>query len=302
MDRLETGNQPEVTVCLRDEALASILSAKAVMTQRAFEIKVDDVVFLGYSESLAAGAVAQPPPLVRLGPAVRSSAARAPPASSSISTFCIIFAVRCCAPKSINKLYIQLARQLTTALRHEEQRCKFLHAQQELINQLMAELEDARQQRRADAMFFQSLVESCLMSLQPYHCVLPLTDYSQQQQQQPFGSRVQMAVLAAFSLHAPLLATCGDREQAADLPLGLLTWLLRRRLLLQLHTYVTFLPDLSMWPWPTRHFRLHRRWLVAESLPARLRDRLSPPVQLTIQTTASSRSERPIWSFLCRPV
>uniref|UniRef100_A0A1I8FL59 GATOR complex protein NPRL3 n=1 Tax=Macrostomum lignano TaxID=282301 RepID=A0A1I8FL59_9PLAT len=186
-----TGNQPEVTVCLRDEALASILSAKAVMTQRAFEIKVDDVVFLGYSESLAAGAVAQPPPLVRLGPAVRSSARKSAAGSSSISTFCIIFAVRCCAPKSINKLYIQLARQLTTALRHEEQRCKFLHAQQELINQLMAELEDARQQRRQilDRLNERSQLCRSLTSVfcqlrrggrvsLTYHCVLPLTDYS----------------------------------------------------------------------------------------------------------------------------
>uniref|UniRef100_A0A1I8JPN6 CBFD_NFYB_HMF domain-containing protein n=1 Tax=Macrostomum lignano TaxID=282301 RepID=A0A1I8JPN6_9PLAT len=159
-----TGNQPEVTVCLRDEALASILSAKAVMTQRAFEIKVDDVVFLGYSESPGCwscvsnkGDSSCPASIPDAGSTASSTGSggsgspqqrrKSAAGSSSISTFCIIFAVRCCAPKSINKLYIQLARQLTTALRHEEQRCKFLHAQQELINQLMAELEDARQQR-----------------------------------------------------------------------------------------------------------------------------------------------------------
>ncbi|PAA79865.1 hypothetical protein BOX15_Mlig018640g2 [Macrostomum lignano] len=453
-----TGNQPEVTVCLRDEALASILSAKAVMTQRAFEIKVDDVVFLGYSESLAAGAVGVsnkgdsscPASIPDAGSTASSTGSggsgspqqrrKSAAGSSSISTFCIIFAVRCCAPKSINKLYIQLARQLTTALRHEEQRCKFLHAQQELINQLMAELEDARQQRRQildrlnersqlcrslTSVFCQlrrggrvslrlngwlpisfclahkmhrlagrcyvlpSLVESCLMSLQPYHCVLPLTDYSSSSNNpleaganggltysdlpmdcNPLMSRFLRAlspqkslldirletdmaysvalefarhlvrwgcaiichpvtdanvyvlnprldvlleespdlvadyqnqcsshsqsmpslaeVLAAFSLHAPL-GDLRDREQAADLPLGLLTWLLRRRLLLQLHTYVTFLPDpvdvadatfgciddgLSPNPLP--------------QLPARLRDRLSPPVQLTIQRLPQS--------------
>uniref|UniRef100_A0A1I8F2P5 GATOR complex protein NPRL3 n=1 Tax=Macrostomum lignano TaxID=282301 RepID=A0A1I8F2P5_9PLAT len=401
-----TGNQPEVTVCLRDEALASILSAKAVMTQRAFEIKVDDVVFLGYSESLAAAELlvsqtkailpaqhpsrmraAQPPPLVRW---VRQSAAAPQERRRLVLHQHILHHIR----RAMLRAEEHQQAQILDRLNERSQLCRSLtsvfcqlrrggRVSLRLNGWLPISFCLAHKMHRLAGRCYvlPSLVESCLMSLQPYHCVLPLTDYSSSSNNpleaganggltysdlpmdcNPLMSRFLRAlspqkslldirletdmaysVALEFARHLvrwgcaiichpvtdanvyvlnprldvlleespdlvadyqnqcsshsqswPLspftpLGDLRDREQAADLPLGLLTWLLRRRLLLQLHTYVTFLPDpvdvadatfgciddgLSPNPLP--------------QLPARLRDRLSPPVQLTIQRLPQS--------------
>uniref|UniRef100_A0A1I8F1T6 GATOR complex protein NPRL3 n=1 Tax=Macrostomum lignano TaxID=282301 RepID=A0A1I8F1T6_9PLAT len=292
-----TGNQPEVTVCLRDEALASILSAKAVMTQRAFEIKVDDVVFLGYSESLAAGAVGVsnkgdsscPASIPDAGSTASSTGSagsgspqqrrKSAAGSSSISTFCIIFAVRCCAPKSINKLYIQLARQLTTALRHEEQRCKFLHAQQELINQLMAELEDARQQRRQILDRLNERSQLC-RSLTSVFCQLRR------------GGRVSLrlndirletdmaySVALEFARHLVRWGSAIICHPVTDANV----YVLNPRLDVLLEESPDLVADYQ------NQCSSHSQSMPSlAELPARLRDRLSPPVQLTIQRLPQS--------------
>uniref|UniRef100_A0A1I8F442 GATOR complex protein NPRL3 n=1 Tax=Macrostomum lignano TaxID=282301 RepID=A0A1I8F442_9PLAT len=326
-----TGNQPEVTVCLRDEALASILSAKAVMTQRAFEIKVDDVVFLGYSESLAAGAVGVsnkgdsscPASIPDAGSTASSTGSagsgspqqrrKSAAGSSSISTFCIIFAVRCCcAPKSINKLYIQLGRQLTTALRHEEQRCKFFtHSRSSSMMQLRTP------GSRDGCYVLPSLVESCLMSLQPYHCVLPLTDYSSSSSNpleaganggltyshlpmdcNPLMSRFLRALSPQKSLLDIRLETDMAYSVALEFARHLVRWgsaiichpvtdanvyVLNPRLDVLLEESPDLVADYQ------NQCSSHSQSMPSlAELPARLRDRLSPPVQLTIQRLPQS--------------
>uniref|UniRef100_A0A1I8FF47 GATOR complex protein NPRL3 n=1 Tax=Macrostomum lignano TaxID=282301 RepID=A0A1I8FF47_9PLAT len=245
-----------------------------------------------------------------------------------------------CAPKSINKLYIQLARQLTTALRHEEQRCKFLHAQQELINQLMAELEDARQQRRQILDRLNERSQLC-RSLTSVFCQLrrggrvslrlngwlPISFClaHKMHRLQTFACETDMAYSVALEFARHLVRwgcaiichpakltptcpgrflpsraswrTCGIVSRPPTCHSGLLTWLLRRRLAASAaHIRHISADPVDVADATFAAFDDACRRIRLPQLPARLRDRLSPPVQLTIQRLPQS-SERPIWSF-----
>ena len=81
-----------------DEVLSTLFAVKPELCERKFELKVNDVRFVGHPTLL----------------------------SDSIILTNIVFALHATASHSIVKCYYDLSKRLGVALRHEERRCRYL--------------------------------------------------------------------------------------------------------------------------------------------------------------------------------
>ncbi|XP_067011625.1 GATOR complex protein NPRL3 [Anabrus simplex] len=98
-----------------DEVLSNLFAVKPDLCERKFELKVNDVRFVGHPTLLMSG-----------GSNVRSTNTKDNP---SIILINIVFALRATASHSIVKCYYDLSKRLGVALRHEERRCCYLSQQ-----------------------------------------------------------------------------------------------------------------------------------------------------------------------------
>lgn len=104
-----------------DEVLSTLFAVKPELCEQKFELKVNDVRFVGH------------PTLLHSGLGYRSgsmstpaSASKPKPENPSVTLINIQFALQATASHSIVKCYYDLSKRLGVAMRHEEKRCKYI--------------------------------------------------------------------------------------------------------------------------------------------------------------------------------
>ncbi|XP_064611275.1 GATOR1 complex protein NPRL3-like [Liolophura sinensis] len=103
-----------VLVGFSNPILANLLALRSELCGRRFDVKIDDVRFVGFPIMLQADSDKQ-----TKGP--------------SILSFNIVFVLKANVSPSVVSCYQDLAKQLTVAIRHEETRCHYLTAQTKII-------------------------------------------------------------------------------------------------------------------------------------------------------------------------
>lgn len=97
----------------KDEVLSTLFAVKPDLCNRKFELKVNDVRFVGHPTLLPFRGSAQDDPCLLL--------------------INIVFALQAMANHSIVKCYYDLSKRLGITLRHEEQRCGYVSEQTQLM-------------------------------------------------------------------------------------------------------------------------------------------------------------------------
>ncbi|KAG8508954.1 GATOR complex protein NPRL3, partial [Galemys pyrenaicus] len=117
-----------------DVVLATILATKSEMCGQKFELKIDDVRFVGHPTLLQHGPGQPAPPQVpKTDPAPRREA-------PTMTLFNVVFALRALADPAVAGRLHTLSRRIATALQHEERRCQYLTREAKLILALQDEL------------------------------------------------------------------------------------------------------------------------------------------------------------------
>ncbi|XP_052686367.1 GATOR complex protein NPRL3-like [Crassostrea angulata] len=110
-----------VTSCIRDNTLvgfsdsilANILAVKQDLCRKPFDLKIDDVRFVGYPMSL--------------------DPSKSKPGAHQIISFNITFVLRANVTSSVIQCYTDLVKQITVAIHHEEERCQYLSSQAKIM-------------------------------------------------------------------------------------------------------------------------------------------------------------------------
>ncbi|XP_019721871.1 GATOR1 complex protein NPRL3 [Hippocampus comes] len=114
-----------------DSILATILATKSDMCGKKFELKIDDVRFVGHPTLL------QHPPIIQVGQQFTSSALCWPFVSTSMTFFfCFVFLTTILAANadpSVISCMQNLSRRIAIALQHEERRCQYLTREAKLM-------------------------------------------------------------------------------------------------------------------------------------------------------------------------
>uniref|UniRef100_A0A1B6E1R3 GATOR complex protein NPRL3 n=1 Tax=Clastoptera arizonana TaxID=38151 RepID=A0A1B6E1R3_9HEMI len=97
---------------LSDEVLSTLFAVKQELCERKFELKVNDIRFVGH------------PTLLQSGP--RKNSPESKQTNPSCVLINIVFALQAVANHSIVKCYYDLSKRLGVALRHEERRCNYV--------------------------------------------------------------------------------------------------------------------------------------------------------------------------------
>ncbi|XP_061182292.1 GATOR1 complex protein NPRL3-like [Saccostrea echinata] len=114
-------NKEPATSCIRDNTLvgfsdsilANLLAAKQDLCRKPFDLKINDVRFVGF-----------PMPLDK---------SRSKPGAHQIISFNIIFVLRANVTSSVIQCYTDLVKQITVAIHHEEGRCQYLSSQAKIM-------------------------------------------------------------------------------------------------------------------------------------------------------------------------
>ncbi|XP_048759621.2 GATOR complex protein NPRL3-like [Ostrea edulis] len=114
-------NKEPVTSCIRDNTLvgfsdsilANLLAAKQDLCRKPFDLKIDDVRFVGYPMSL--------------------DTSKSKPGAHRIISFNITFVLRANVTSSVIQCYTDLVKQITVAIHHEEGRCQYLTSQAKIM-------------------------------------------------------------------------------------------------------------------------------------------------------------------------
>lgn len=106
-----------------DEVLSTLFAVKPELCEQKFELKVNDVRFVGHPTLLHSGLA------YRVGSASAASSigpSKPKPDNPSVILINIQFALQATASHSIVKCYYDLSKRLGVALRHEEKRCEYI--------------------------------------------------------------------------------------------------------------------------------------------------------------------------------
>ncbi|XP_061702775.1 GATOR complex protein NPRL3 [Syngnathoides biaculeatus] len=106
-----------------DSILATILATKSDMCGKKFELKIDNVCFVGHPTLL------QHPPIVQMSKTDPSPKREMP----TMILFNIVFALRANADPSVISCMQNLSRRIAIALQHEERRCQYLTREAKLM-------------------------------------------------------------------------------------------------------------------------------------------------------------------------
>lgn len=106
----------------QDEVLSTLFAVKPELCERKFELKVNDVRFVGHPTLLQSSKNS-----VRTGVGCNNKA------NPSIILINIVFALQATASHSIVKCYYDLSKRLGVALRHEENRCEFVSRETKIM-------------------------------------------------------------------------------------------------------------------------------------------------------------------------
>uniref|UniRef100_K1Q0G7 GATOR complex protein NPRL3 n=1 Tax=Magallana gigas TaxID=29159 RepID=K1Q0G7_MAGGI len=141
--------------------LANILAVKQDLCRKPFDLKIDDVRFVGYPMSL--------------------DPSKSKPGAHQIISFNITFVLRANVTSSVIQCYTDLVKQITVAIHHEEERCQYLSSQAKIMlaihDEVAAMPEDSVESPYA-AILQKCTLASCLQTIfeEPYHGVLLLEE------------------------------------------------------------------------------------------------------------------------------
>ncbi|XP_062841873.1 GATOR1 complex protein NPRL3-like [Trichomycterus rosablanca] len=113
-----------------DIILATILATKSDMCGKKFELKIDNVRFVGHPTLL------QPPHSIQVSKTDPSPKREMP----TMILFSVVFALRANADPSVISCMHNLSRRLAIALQHEERRCQYLTREAKLMLAVQDEL------------------------------------------------------------------------------------------------------------------------------------------------------------------
>merc|ERR1719319_1128324 len=218
-----------------DETLANIFAVSSKLCGSKFELKLNDVRFVGHPVSLEPDA------------SVEKVTRR-----TTLTMFHIVFALRAVGNYSIIPCYHELSQRLGLILRHEEERVGYLTQQMRCLLDAQDEVgrlpeEDQGGQLAGHLLYWGKatviypLCESNLYVLSP-HLPTPLPLRLSNRFCERFGGDSLLDHLSAFSLPcrlalSPPLALHQPRQ------LEVIVWLLQHHLVIQLHTYVSLALD-----------------------------------------------------------
>ncbi|XP_077415343.1 GATOR1 complex protein NPRL3 isoform X3 [Vanacampus margaritifer] len=106
-----------------DSILATILATKSDMCGKKFELKIDNVRFVGHPTLL------QHPPIIQVSKTDPSPKREMP----TMILFNVVFALRANADPSVISCMQNLSRRIAIALQHEERRCQYLTREAKLM-------------------------------------------------------------------------------------------------------------------------------------------------------------------------
>ncbi|XP_059978619.1 GATOR1 complex protein NPRL3 isoform X5 [Lagenorhynchus albirostris] len=273
-----------------DVILATILATKSEMCGQKFELKIDNVRFVGHPTLLqhALGQVSKTDP---------SPKREAP----TMILFNVVFALRANADPSVINCLHNLSRRIATVLQHEERRCQYLTREAKLILALqdevsaMADANDGPQSPfhhilpkcklardlkdaydslctsgvvrlhvnswlevsfclphkihyAATSLIPPEAIERSLKAIRPYHALLLLSDEKSLLGELPIDcSPALVRVIKTTSAVKNLqqLAQDADLALLQTQLIQMVVWMLQRRLLVQLHTYVCLMASPS---------------------------------------------------------
>ncbi|XP_060799128.1 GATOR complex protein NPRL3 isoform X1 [Neoarius graeffei] len=113
-----------------DIILATILATKSDMCGKKFELKIDNVRFVGHPTLL------QPPHTIQVSKTDPSPKREMP----TMILFSVVFALRANAEPSVISCMYNLSRRIAIALQHEERRCQYLTREAKLMLAVQDEL------------------------------------------------------------------------------------------------------------------------------------------------------------------
>ncbi|XP_046690518.1 GATOR complex protein NPRL3 isoform X2 [Silurus meridionalis] len=113
-----------------DNILATILATKSDMCGKKFELKIDNVRFVGHPTLL------QPPNTIQVSKTDPSPKREMP----TMILFSVVFALRANAEPSVISCMHNLSRRIAIALQHEERRCQYLTREAKLMLAVQDEL------------------------------------------------------------------------------------------------------------------------------------------------------------------
>ncbi|KAM8780147.1 GATOR1 complex protein NPRL3 isoform 5-T5 [Rhynchonycteris naso] len=155
-----------------DVILATILATKSEMCGQKFELKIDNVRFVGHPTLLqhALGQVSKTDP---------SPKREAP----TMILFNVVFALRANADPSVISCLHNLSRRIATVLQHEERRCQYLTREAKLILALQDEVSAMADANDGPQSPFHHILPKCKLAGDlkdaydsPYHALLLLSD------------------------------------------------------------------------------------------------------------------------------
>ncbi|XP_078200270.1 GATOR1 complex protein NPRL3 isoform X4 [Callithrix jacchus] len=273
-----------------DVILATILATKSEMCGQKFELKIDNVRFVGHPTLLqhALGQVSKTDP---------SPKREAP----TMILFNVVFALRANADPSVINCLHNLSRRIATVLQHEERRCQYLTREAKLILALQDEVSAMADGNEGPQSPFHHILPKCklardlkeaydslctsgvvrlhinswlevsfclphkihyaasslippeaiersLKAIRPYHALLLLSDEKSLLSELPIDcSPALVRVIKTTSAVKNLqqLAQDADLALLQTQLIQMVVWMLQRRLLIQLHTYVCLMASPS---------------------------------------------------------
>ncbi|XP_063555900.1 GATOR1 complex protein NPRL3 isoform X5 [Gorilla gorilla gorilla] len=273
-----------------DVILATILATKSEMCGQKFELKIDNVRFVGHPTLLqhALGQVSKTDP---------SPKREAP----TMILFNVVFALRANADPSVINCLHNLSRRIATVLQHEERRCQYLTREAKLILALQDEVSAMADGNEGPQSPFHHILPKCklardlkeaydslctsgvvrlhinswlevsfclphkihyaasslippeaiersLKAIRPYHALLLLSDEKSLLAELPIDcSPALVRVIKTTSAVKNLqqLAQDADLALLQTQLIQMVVWMLQRRLLIQLHTYVCLMASPS---------------------------------------------------------
>nr|XP_054309162.1 GATOR complex protein NPRL3 isoform X2 [Pongo pygmaeus] len=273
-----------------DVILATILATKSEMCGQKFELKIDNVRFVGHPTLLqhALGQVSKTDP---------SPKREAP----TMILFNVVFALRANADPSVINCLHNLSRRIATVLQHEERRCQYLTREAKLILALQDEVSAMADGNEGPQSPFHHILPKCklardlkeaydslctsgvvrlhinswlevsfclphkihyaasslippeaiersLKAIRPYHALLLLSDEKSLLGELPIDcSPALVRVIKTTSAVKNLqqLAQDADLALLQTQLIQMVVWMLQRRLLIQLHTYVCLMASPS---------------------------------------------------------
>ncbi|XP_056143532.1 GATOR complex protein NPRL3 isoform X2 [Lampris incognitus] len=137
-----------------DIILATILATKSDMCGKKFELKIDNVRFVGHPTLL------QPPHIIQVSKTDPSPKREMP----TMILFSVVFALRANADPSVISCMHNLSRRIAIALQHEERRCQYLTREAKLMLAVQDEITTMTETDESPQSPFRQILPKCKLA------------------------------------------------------------------------------------------------------------------------------------------